>query len=110
MFVTDVLWTNPGTINDLLTSQKVFVNRRLSLLYPGLTYASGGAPTSNTTFVAATWPASQGRAGMLTQPSVMWSASDPALTSIVKRGKFIHDDVVCRTRCRRPSISRHPRR
>ena len=95
MFVTDVLWTNPGTINDLLTSQKVFVNRRLSLLYPGLTYASGGAPTSNTTFVAATWPASQGRAGMLTQPSVMWSASDPALTSIVKRGKFIHDDVVC---------------
>jgi hypothetical protein len=95
MFVTDVLWTNAGTINDLITSQKVYVNRRLALLYPGLTYAGGGAPTSNTTFAAATWPASQGRAGMLTQPSVMWSASDPALTSVVKRGKFIHDDVVC---------------
>ena len=95
MFVTDVLWTNAGTINDLITSQKVFVNRRLALLYPGLTYVTGGAPTSNTTFAAATWPAAQGRAGMLTQPSVMWSASDPGLTSIVKRGKFIHDDVVC---------------
>ena len=42
-----------------------------------------------------TWPAAQGRAGMLTQPSFLWSASDPALTSIVKRGKFIHDDIVC---------------
>jgi hypothetical protein len=25
----------------------------------------------------------------------LWSASDPAANSIVKRGKFIHDDVVC---------------
>jgi hypothetical protein len=25
----------------------------------------------------------------------LWSASDPDLTSIVKRGKFIHDDVMC---------------
>ena len=32
---------------------------------------------------------------MLTQPSFLWSASDPSLTSIVKRGKFIHDDVIC---------------
>jgi hypothetical protein len=32
---------------------------------------------------------------MLTQPSFLWSASDPALTSIVKRGKFIHDDIIC---------------
>ena len=56
---------------------------------------SGAAPTSNTTFVAGTWPTAQGRAGMLTQPSFLWSASDPAKTSIVKRGKFIHDDIVC---------------
>jgi hypothetical protein len=26
---------------------------------------------------------------------VLWAASDPVLTSIVKRGKFIHDDVLC---------------
>jgi hypothetical protein len=56
---------------------------------------SGAAPTSNTAFVAGTWPASQTRSGILTQPAFLWSASDPAKTSIVKRGKFIHDDVVC---------------
>jgi hypothetical protein len=93
-FVNDVLWTSKGTINDLVTSPKVYMNKRLSTLYPGATF-SGAAPTSNSSFVAGTWPASQGRSGLLTQPAFLWSASDPAKTSIVKRGKFIHDDIVC---------------
>ncbi|HXU05878.1 MAG TPA: DUF1592 domain-containing protein [Polyangia bacterium] len=93
-FVNDVLWTSSGTMNDLVMSQKVFLNKRLATLYSGVTF-SGGAPTSNTTFAAGTWPTAQGRSGILTQPSFLWSASDPAKTSIVKRGKFIHDDIVC---------------
>jgi hypothetical protein len=93
-FVNDVLWTSGGTVNDLVTSQKVYMNKRLATLYPGASFSSG-APSSNTSFVAGTWPSSQGRSGMLTQPSFLWSASDPAKNSIVKRGKFIHDDVVC---------------
>ena len=32
---------------------------------------------------------------MLTHPGLLWAASDPDLTSIVKRGKFLHDDVMC---------------
>jgi len=70
------------------------VNKRLATLYPGLTY-DGAMPTSNTTFVPATWATTQGRAGMLTQPAFLWSASDPTLTSIVKRGKLVHDDILC---------------
>ena len=94
-FVNELLWTNPsGTVDDLLSSQRFWVNKRLATLFPGLSFPNG-APTSNTTFVKATWPASQGRAGMLTQPAFLWAASDPAVTSIVKRGKFIHDDVLC---------------
>jgi hypothetical protein len=93
-FVNNVLFTSKGTINDLVTSQTVYMNKRLATLFPGATFP-GGAPTSNTTFVAGTWPASQGRSGILTQPAFLWSASDPVKTSIVKRGKFIHDDVVC---------------
>ncbi len=45
--------------------------------------------------MAATWPASEGRSGLLTQPSYLWAQSDPTATSIVKRGKAIHDNVVC---------------
>jgi hypothetical protein len=93
-FVNDVLWTSGGKVSELVTSQKVYMNKRLATLYPGATF-SGGAPSSNTTFVAGTWPASQMRSGLLTQPSFLWSASDPVATSIVKRGKMIHDDVIC---------------
>jgi hypothetical protein len=93
-FVNSILWSGSGKIDDLMTSQTVYVNQRLATLYPGVTY-TGAAPTSDTTFVPATWPASQGRSGILTQPSYLWSASDPSLNSIVKRGKGIHDNVVC---------------
>jgi Protein of unknown function (DUF1592)/Protein of unknown function (DUF1595)/Protein of unknown function (DUF1588) len=95
MFANSILWKGSGKIDELLTSQTVFVNQRLATLYPGVTYPGGKAPTSDTTFVAATWPASQGRSGMLTQPSYLWSASDPSLNSIVKRGKGIHDAIAC---------------
>ena len=94
-FVNEVVWTNPsGSVDDLVSSQSVWVNTRLATLFPGLSFPTG-APTSSTNFVKATWPASDGRAGMLTQPGFLWSASDPAVTSIVHRGKFIHDDVLC---------------
>jgi Protein of unknown function (DUF1592)/Protein of unknown function (DUF1595)/Protein of unknown function (DUF1588) len=88
MFVSDV-WNSSGRVTDLLTSQKVFVNRRLATLY-GVPFTGTGAA-----FVPATWSASQGREGILTQPAFLWALSDSSLTSIVKRGKFIHDDVVC---------------
>src|SRR4029078_7982343 len=91
-----------------VSSQSVWVNTRLATLFPGLSFPTGG-PSSSTNFVEATspasderarvvtpaWPASDGRAGMLTQPGFLWSASDPAVPSIVHRGKFIHDDVLC---------------
>ncbi|MES1204370.1 MAG: DUF1592 domain-containing protein [Pseudomonadota bacterium] len=90
-FVDDTLWTNPaGKVTDLLTSQKVFVNKRLATLY-GLPF-SGATPA---TFVSTTWPAAQQRIGILTQPSFLWAVSAASETSIVKRGQFIHDDVVC---------------
>jgi hypothetical protein len=93
LFVSSVLWNGSGKLDDLLTSQTVYVNDRLARLYPDATVAQ--APADDTTFVAATWPAGEGRSGLLTQPSYLWAVSDPALNSIVKRGKDIHDDVVC---------------
>jgi hypothetical protein len=89
MFIADV-YSSTGKITDLLTSQKMFVNQRLATLY-GLTYAG----TTAAPFAAATWSPSQNRSGLLTQPSFLWALSDPSKTSIVKRGKYIHDDIVC---------------
>jgi hypothetical protein len=92
--ITDLLWTKSGKITDLLSSQEGFFNSRLAALYPEATFANG-PPTSLTTFVAGTWPANEQRQGLLTDPSYFWAQSDPAANSIVKRGKAIHDDVIC---------------
>ena len=36
-FVNEVFWTNPsGTVDDLVSSQSVWVNKRLATLFPGL--------------------------------------------------------------------------
>jgi hypothetical protein len=93
-FIADILWTKSSKLSELLTSQEVFFNSRLDALYPGVTYA-GARPTSPTTFVAGTWPAAQTRIGLLGSPSYFWAQSDPAANSIVKRGKAIHDDIIC---------------
>jgi hypothetical protein len=95
LFVNSVLWSGSGKIDDLMTSQTVYANQRLATLYPNISFPNGKGPTSDTTFVAGTWAASEGRSGILTQPGYLWSASDPAATSIVKRGKGIHDNVMC---------------
>ena len=85
-FINEIAWGPSGKVNDLLTSQHVFVNSRLGLLY-GL--STGGTPDQ---FMAVT---DSNRSGLVTQPAFLWAMSDPADTSIVKRGKFIHDDVLC---------------
>jgi len=78
-FVNEVFWTNPsGSVEDLVSSPSVWVNKRLATLFQGLSFPNG-APSSNTSFVKATWPASEGRAGILTQPGFLWAASDPAV-------------------------------
>ena len=92
--INDVLWTKSGKVTDLLATPKGYFNSRLASLFPGVTFPNG-APTSATTFVEGTWPDAQNRVGLLTDPSYFWAQSDPAANSIVKRGKAIHDDIIC---------------
>ncbi len=90
-FVDDIVWKGSGRVTELLTSNKLFVNQRLAALY-GLPYGDGtGARPDGFLGVADPQP----RAGMITQPGFIWSLSDPATTSIVHRGKEIHDYVIC---------------
>ena len=92
--ISNVLWESSGKVTDLLSTPKGYFNSRLAKLFPEVTFANG-APTSATTFVVGTWPDAQNRVGLLTDPSYFWAQSDPAANSIVKRGKAIHDDIIC---------------
>jgi hypothetical protein len=90
LFVNDLYWGGTGgKVTDLLTSDKLWVNQRLATLF-GLSIDT----TSPDDFVAVS-AASQNRAGMLTQPGLLWAVSDVASTSIVHRGIGIHNNVIC---------------
>jgi hypothetical protein len=91
LFIDDALWAGTGDLNQLIRSPRVFVNERLATLY--------GLPFTGTTpdaFVAAEAPAGQ-RAGMLTQPAMIWMVSGTETTSIVHRGLHVLHEVVCGT-------------
>jgi hypothetical protein len=87
-FIDSTLWTGQRHLIDLLTGNQIFVNQRLATLYG---FPFSGDPD---TFQAVTAPDTQ-RSGMLTQPNLMWGLSNPTNTAIVKRGRFVHDDVIC---------------
>jgi len=89
MFIDEVLWRGSGDLDGLITSRRVFVNQRLAALY-GIPFAS--QPEQ---FVGADFPEAQQRAGLLTQPGVLWAVSDPEVTSIVHRGLYVHNDLLC---------------
>lgn len=85
LFVDDVLWH--GKMADLLTSPKTFIDESLAALY-GVTYPGGGG------FQPFTFPAG-GRAGLLTQASLLSIAANPDNTSVVHRGLFVHAKLMC---------------
>jgi hypothetical protein len=87
-FIGDVLWAGTGDLNGFLSSSKIFVNPRLATLY-GLAY-----PGTGTEFIGVDAPADQ-RAGILTQPGIVWTNSGSQTTSIVHRGLFVNSDVAC---------------
>ena len=89
LFLDDVLWKSQGAIGDLVTSNRTFLNARLAALY-GLNPTGATA----TTFVPFAFPAAE-RAGILTQGSIMATHADVAETSVVLRGKFVRNEVVC---------------
>lgn len=90
MFIDSFLWGQPGAVGDLLTSTRTFVDPGLAKFY-GVTYP--GAQGSKD-FLPVDLPANQ-RAGILTQASLLSIKAGPDNTSVIFRGLFLHDKVLC---------------
>ena len=86
-FVEYVLWTGDRKLETLLTSQMGFVSSALAPTY--------GVTVSGTTPQMVTLPASQGRAGILTQAGFLAVQAHPDQTSPVLRGKFVRTKLMC---------------
>jgi hypothetical protein len=88
MFVDALLWQRRGTIEDLLTAPWSFVDGTLAKLYG---VAPSKAPAA---FVEMTLPADQ-RAGVLTHASVLATLASPSEASVVSRGLFVREHILC---------------
>ena len=85
-FVSDVLWARNGSLSELLTSSRTYVDPELAALY------GVEAPETGAGFVELD-PAE--RAGILTHASVLATLAGPTKTSIVHRGLFVNRLFMC---------------
>jgi len=79
-------------LRELLTAQEVWVNRRLAEHY-GVAYPDGREDP--TEFVRVPLDAGHPRTGALTQAGLLTVLSAPHRTSIVRRGKWIMEQMLC---------------
>lgn len=89
-FVEHVLWSGDHLLSTLFTSQSAFVTTDLAAIY-GVTPPAGAESAP----VLVTLPASQGRAGVLTQAGFLSVQAHPDQTSPVLRGKFVRSMLLC---------------
>lgn len=83
-FVDYVYWEKDGSIDELLTSDVVFLNAELGALY-GVTVEGDG-------FLAVNDPE---RYGLFTQPGLMALLAHPEQSSPILRGVFVRSHVLC---------------
>jgi hypothetical protein len=86
-FVEHVLFDDAGTLTDLLTSNRTFVNDRLAEIY-------GVAPPGPDTWVEVELDPAQ-RAGFMTQVAFLSGHGHPLNPSPVLRGVYSLKDVLC---------------
>lgn len=86
-FIGHVLWSSDHKFSSLLTSRVGFVNEALAPIY--------GLTATGPTLSMVELPASQPRAGILTQAGLLSALAHPDQTSPVLRGKFIRSRLLC---------------
>ncbi len=91
LFLTSTLWS--GTLNDMLTSRKGYVNALLAPIYGIAQFPPPGATLDAESFALIDLPAN--RAGLLTQAGFLANRSRPNETSVVGRGLLIKNAFLC---------------
>jgi Protein of unknown function (DUF1592)/Protein of unknown function (DUF1588)/Protein of unknown function (DUF1595)/Protein of unknown function (DUF1585) len=84
-FLSGLLWDDKGTFTDLLTSPKVWVDKTLADFLGVTAPASGFAPVS----------LPDERSGILTHPALQAWLATANETSVVHRGLFVFNQILC---------------
>lgn len=86
LFLDAVFWKE-GKLDALFTTPWTFVDRQLARFY-------GVSVPSSSGFVKVEFPAGQ-RVGILTQGSLLSTYAKPSENSVVARGKFVREKLLC---------------
>jgi hypothetical protein len=86
LFLQDVVYN--GTLGDLVTSGRMYVNQDLAALY-------GVAGVTGTSLVPVDLPQPQWQGGILTQPALLAANSRADKGDPIHRGLFIYSAMVC---------------
>lgn len=89
LFIGDALWTSGAPVSGLLTSTRTFANEALAEYY-GVAYPGSG---DGTEYLPITMPAN--RAGLLTLPAILAGRARSDNTSVVARGLFVNEWLLC---------------
>lgn len=89
--IRHVLWEKEAPFYDLLTVPYTFVDKRMATFY------GVEAPPEGKDWAKRTPPSEQRRQGLLAQPSVLTSQSNPTRTSPTHRGMFVMETLLCRS-------------
>jgi hypothetical protein len=91
LFLSQTLWN--GTVNDLLTSKKGYVDAKLAPVYGFEMFPPPGAKLVEGSFYEVTLP--DNRTGLMTQAGFLANRSRPDHTSVVGRGLLIKAAFLC---------------
>jgi hypothetical protein len=86
LFISEVLFRDRGTLDDLMTSKETFVNARLADIY--------GLPQPAQEWERVTLDDGR-RAGLFTQPAFLAAHAHPDKPSPVLRGAFVLQELMC---------------
>lgn len=84
-YIDFVYWNSSGTLQELFTSDLIFVNPELAGIY--------GVAAPSDSFAAVAQPGQ--RAGLLTQPALMALLSHADQSSPIQRGVFVRAQILC---------------
>jgi hypothetical protein len=87
-FLEEVVWGQAGDLHELLTASYTFVNGPLAQFY------GVAGPSGSTTWQKVAMDPAK-RAGVLTEGGVMAMLGKADQTSIVHRGKFVREQLLC---------------
>lgn len=106
-FLTDLIFEQAGSVEDLFTSRSLYVDAQLAALYGVEAEYQSQAPSAGG--FAKVELSDKERAGLLTQPGLLALLAHPDQSAPIQRGVFVREQMLCQPiESPPPSVDQRP--